>query len=125
MHDNLSSSCDRISSFITGHCHKRTLLVFCSLRHTCTRNLKDIGAVDLNLLNRLVATTNTDASKLVNDILALHDLAEDSVLAVKVRGGTKSDTKRYCQRRKEIVSTSHGSLTRTGSRWCQDQSWPC
>jgi hypothetical protein len=56
-------------------------------------HLKDIGAVDLDLLNRLVATTNTDASKLVNDILALNNLAEDGVLSVKVRGGTESDTK--------------------------------
>jgi hypothetical protein len=89
------------------------------------RHLKDIGAVDLDLLNRLVATSNTDTTKLVNDILALHNLAEDSVLSVKVRGGTESDAKRYCQRRNKIKSASHDSLTRTGNRWCQGQSWPC
>jgi hypothetical protein len=77
---------------------KKLLISTVHLVHA-PRHLKDIGAVDLNLLNRLVATANTDASKLVNDILALHNLAENGVLAVKVRGRTKSDTKRYCQRR--------------------------
>jgi hypothetical protein len=71
---------------------KKLLISTVHLVHA-PRHLKDIGAVDLDLLNRLVATANTDAAKLVNDILALHNLAEDGVLAVQVRGGTESDTK--------------------------------
>jgi len=55
------------------------------------RSLEDSGAVDLDLLHGPVASSGPDAAKLVNNILALHNLAEDGVLAVKVRSGTKGD----------------------------------
>ena len=54
-------------------------------------SLEDSGAVDLDLLNGLVASSGPDAAELVNDILALHDLAENGVLAVKVRSRAKGD----------------------------------
>jgi hypothetical protein len=53
--------------------------------------LEDSGAVDLDLLDGPVTSSSPDAAKLVNDILALHDLAEDGVLAVKVRSRAKGD----------------------------------
>lgn len=56
-----------------------------------THNLEDSGAVDLDLANGPVSRSSLDAAKLVDDILALHDLAEDGVFAVEVRGGAKSD----------------------------------
>ena len=54
-------------------------------------SLEDSGAVDLDLADGPVSRRSLDAAKLVNDILALHDLAEDGVFAVEVRGGAKSD----------------------------------
>lgn len=54
-------------------------------------SLENSGAVDLDLLDGPVTSSGPDTAKLVNDILALHDLAEDGVLAVKVRSGTESD----------------------------------
>ena len=54
-------------------------------------NLKDSGAIDLDLADRPVSRGSLDAAKLVDYILALHDLAEDGMLAVEVRSGTKSD----------------------------------
>ena len=56
-----------------------------------THNLEDSGAVDLDLANGPVSGGSPDAAKLVDDILALHGLAEDGVFAVEVRGGAKSD----------------------------------
>lgn len=54
-------------------------------------SLEDSGAVDFDLLDGPVTSSGPDAAKLVNDILALHDLAEDGVLAVKVRSRAKGD----------------------------------
>jgi len=64
---------------------------FSSAQFVHAFNLKNSGAVDLDLLDGLVTSSSPDAAKLVNDILALHDLAEHGVLSVKVRGGAEGD----------------------------------
>jgi hypothetical protein len=54
-------------------------------------HLKDICALDHDVLHRLVGSTSLDAAKLVDDIHALHNLAKHSVLAVEVRSRAQGD----------------------------------
>ena len=53
--------------------------------------LKDICALDHNVLHRLIGSASLDAAELVDDIHALHNLAKHSVLAVEVRSRAESD----------------------------------
>jgi hypothetical protein len=89
-------------------------------------NLEDSSAVNLDFTDGPVARSSLDAAKLVNDIFALHDLAEDGVFAVEVRSGTKGDEELrtyfesvYCL---GCYVSLHPSATH---RSCQDQSLPC
>lgn len=50
-----------------------------------------LGLDDNDILNGPVARTCSDISNLLHDIHAVDDLAKHSVLAVQVRGGSKTD----------------------------------
>lgn len=54
-------------------------------------SLENITRLNLDLLNRAITRASLDGAKLVDNVHALHDLAKDSVLAVKVRGGAQRD----------------------------------
>jgi hypothetical protein len=53
--------------------------------------LEDISALDHDVLHRLVGSASLDAAELVDDIHALHNLAEHSVLAVEMRSRAEGD----------------------------------
>jgi len=66
---------------------------------------------DDDILNRSVASASLNTSNLLNNIHTLHDLAEDSVLAVKVRRGSKADEELTAVGTRAAVG--HGQNTRT------------
>ena len=89
-------------------------------------SLEDSGAVDLDLADGPVSRRSLDAAKLVNDILALHDLAENGVFAVKVRSRTKSDEELRAYFELAYCLGHYVELYPPATyRSCQDQSWPC
>lgn len=73
-------------------------------------SLKDSGAVDLDRLDGLVTTTSPDSAELVNNILALHNLTEDGVLSVEVRGRAKGDEELAAVGARAGVGHAEGAL---------------
>lgn len=80
-------------------------------------SLEDIGAVDLDLLNRPVTRSRTYTAQLVDNILTLNNLAEHSVLAVEVRGRAKGDEELTAVGVRARVGHAESALALVSERW--------